>query len=103
MDPEQGGPVGPPCAISGRLWLAPDPHPWYLQGLLPFEVASGRVAGLVWSALLRFGYAPLDAWSPGAGSGPRGAPVRRGGRGKLTTEVALSGKPFQAPSVFTGR
>jgi hypothetical protein len=44
------------------LLLAPQVHPWYLLWLLPLEVASGGVTGLVWSATVLVAYAPLDAW-----------------------------------------
>ncbi len=44
------------------LLLAPQVHPWYLLWLLPLEVATGGVAGMVWSASVLLAYAPLDAW-----------------------------------------
>jgi hypothetical protein len=44
------------------LLFAPQVHPWYLLWLLPLEVASGRFAGLVWSATVLVAYAPLDGW-----------------------------------------
>jgi len=44
------------------LLLAPQVHPWYLLWLLPLEIASGGLAGLVWSATVLLAYAPLDAW-----------------------------------------
>jgi hypothetical protein len=42
--------------------LAPQLHPWYLLWLLPIELAAGRSAALVWSALALGAYAPLDGW-----------------------------------------
>jgi hypothetical protein len=44
------------------LLLAPQLHPWYLLWLLPIELAAGRSAALVWSALALGAYAPLDGW-----------------------------------------
>jgi len=44
------------------LLFAPQVHPWYLLWLLPLEIAAGRVAGLVWSAVVLVAYAPLDQW-----------------------------------------
>ena len=44
------------------LLVSPQVHPWYLAWLLPLEVASGKVAGLVWSAAILMTYAPLDRW-----------------------------------------
>jgi len=44
------------------LLLSPQVHPWYLAWLLPIEVASGGIAGLVWSASVLCAYAPLDHW-----------------------------------------
>ena len=44
------------------LLLSPQVHPWYLAWLLPIEIASGGLAGLVWSASILCAYAPLDRW-----------------------------------------
>lgn len=44
------------------LLLAPQVHPWYLLWLLPLEIATGRLAGLAWSAVVLLAYAPLDGW-----------------------------------------
>ena len=48
--------------LTGLL-LAPQVHPWYLVWLLPFEVAGGRYAGLIWSAAVLIAYGPLDGWN----------------------------------------
>jgi hypothetical protein len=45
------------------LLFAPQVHPWYLLWLLPLEAATGRFAGLCWSATVLVAYAPLDAWA----------------------------------------
>ena len=50
------------AVLLAGLLLAPQVHPWYLLWLLPLEVASGGLAGLVWSATILLAYAPLDAW-----------------------------------------
>ena len=44
------------------LLLSPQVHPWYLAWLLPIEIVSGGLAGLVWSATVLCAYAPLDRW-----------------------------------------
>ena len=44
------------------LLLSPQVHPWYLAWLLPIEIVSGGLAGLVWSASVLCAYAPLDRW-----------------------------------------
>jgi hypothetical protein len=44
------------------LLLSPQVHPWYLAWLLPIEIVSGGLAGLVWSASILCAYAPLDRW-----------------------------------------
>lgn len=56
-------------ALTGARWLvlctlllAPQLHPWYLLWLLPLECASGKLAGLIWSATGLIAYAPLDLW-----------------------------------------
>jgi hypothetical protein len=48
--------------VLAALLLAPQIHPWYLLWLLPLDLALGRHAVLVWSALVLGAYAPLDAW-----------------------------------------
>ncbi len=58
--------IPPVRATRILLWttllLSPQVHPWYLAWLLPIEVVSGRLAGLVWSASVLCAYAPLDRW-----------------------------------------
>jgi hypothetical protein len=49
-------------AVLAALLLAPQIHPWYLLWLLPLELALGREALLLWSALALGAYAPLDLW-----------------------------------------
>jgi len=48
--------------ILAVLLLAPQIHPWYLLWLVPLEVASGRAAGLIFSATVLMAYAPLSGW-----------------------------------------
>jgi len=48
--------------VLAALLLAPQIHPWYLLWLLPLELALGRHALLLWSALALGAYAPLDLW-----------------------------------------
>lgn len=58
--------IAPLRAARIILWttllLSPQVHPWYLAWLLPIEIVSGGLAGLVWSATVLCAYAPLDRW-----------------------------------------
>jgi hypothetical protein len=58
--------VPPVRATRILLWttllLSPQVHPWYLAWLLPIEISSGGLAGLVWSASVLCAYAPIDRW-----------------------------------------
>ncbi len=50
------------ATVLAVLLLAPQIHPWYLLWLLPLEVATGGQAGLLFSATILAGYAPLATW-----------------------------------------
>jgi len=48
--------------VLSALLLSPQVHPWYLLWLLPIEIASLHMAGVVWSAAVLVAYVPLDRW-----------------------------------------